>query len=71
MPKSTLTWYKTRARRIFRDVKALKQKEIAILLNESSQVISYRIKNVYEKELSDWIQILDLAGYEIKEKEEE
>lgn len=71
MPKSHLTWYKTRARRIFRDVKALKQKEIAILLNESSQVISYRIKNVYEKELSDWIQILDLAGYEIKEKEEE
>lgn len=71
MPKSTLTWYKTKSRRILRDVKALKQKEIAFAINESQQVVSYRIRNTYEKELNDWIQILDLAGYEIREKEEE
>lgn len=69
MPKSTLTWYKTKTKRIMRDVKALKQKDIAQEINESQQVISYRINNVYEKELVDWIRILNLAGYEIKEKE--
>jgi len=70
MPKSTLTWYKTRTRRIMRDIKALKQKDIAAELNASQQVISYRINNCYEKELTDWIRILNLAGYEIKEREE-
>lgn len=69
MPKSTLTWYKSKTRRIMRDIKALKQKDIATEINESQQVVSYRIKNCYEKELSDWVRILDLAGYEIKEKE--
>lgn len=70
MPKSTLTWYKTKTKRIMRDVKALKQKDIAQEINESQQVISYRINNVYEKELTDWVRILDLAGYEIIEKGE-
>jgi len=70
MPKSTLTWYKTRAKRIMRDVRALKQKDIAREINESQQVISYRINNTYEKELNDWIRILELAGYEINEKGE-
>lgn len=69
MPKSTITWYKSKAKRIMRDVKALKQKEIATELNESQQVISYRIRNSYERDLIDWILILNLAGYEIKEKE--
>ncbi|MCQ2771218.1 MAG: hypothetical protein MJ236_05410 [Clostridia bacterium] len=70
MPKSTLTWYKSRTNRIMRDVRALKQKDIANEINESQQVISYRINNVYEKELNDWIRILNLAGYEITEKGE-
>lgn len=69
MPKSTLTWYKSKAKRIMRNVRALKQKDIGLELNESQQTISYRIKNVYEKELSDWILILNMAGYEIVEKE--
>lgn len=70
MPKSTLTWYKTKTKRIMRDVRALKQKDIAHEINESQQVISYRINNVYERELTDWIRILNLAGYEIREREE-
>lgn len=70
MPKSTLTWYKTKAKRIMRDVKALKQKDIGIEIGESQQTISYRMNNVYEKELTDWIRILHLAGYEVKEIEE-
>lgn len=70
MPKSTLTWYKTKTKRIMRDVRALKQKDIANEINESQQTISYRINHVYEKELTDWIRILNLAGYEINEKEE-
>lgn len=70
MPKSTLTWYKTKTKRIMRDVRALKQKDIAREINESQQTISYRINNVYERELTDWIRILDLAGYEVREKEE-
>ena len=70
MPKSTLTWYNSKARRIMRDVKALKRREIAEAINESQQVISYRVLHVYEEQLIDWIRILDLAGYEIREKEE-
>lgn len=70
MPKSNLTWYKSKANRIMRDVKALKRKDIATEINTSHQVVSYRIQNVYPKELADWIRILNLAGYEIIEKEE-
>lgn len=71
MPKSTLTWYKTRAKRIMRDVRALKQKDISAEINESQQVVSYRLRNTYENDLCDWIRILNLAGYEIKEREEQ
>ncbi len=53
-----------------RDVKALKQKDIANEIDESQQVVSYRINNVYEKEFAELIQILNLAGYEIREKTE-
>lgn len=69
MPKSNLTWYKTKTKRILKDVKALRQKDIAQALNESQQTISYRINNVYEKDLIQWVLLLDMAGYEIKEKE--
>lgn len=68
MPKSTLTWYKSKAKQIMCDVKGLKNKEIAEAINESQQVTSYRVLHMYEKQLIDWILILDLAGYEITEK---
>lgn len=71
MPRVNLVWYQPIVRRIMRDVKALKQKDIAEELNESQQTISYRMNNVYEKELTEWVQILDKAGYEIREKEYE
>lgn len=70
MPKSTLTWYKSRAKRIMRDVKALKRQDIATEIGESHQTISYRVKNVYAEQLEDWLRILKLAGYEIVESEE-
>ena len=71
MPKSTLTWYKTKSNRILKDFKLLRQKDIAIAINESQQTISYRLRNVYPEVLPDLIRILDLAGYEIKEKQYE
>lgn len=72
MPKSTLTWYKTKSRRIMKDVKALKRKAIAEELGVTGQNVSQCIsRGTYEDELNKWIRILNLAGYEIREKEEE
>lgn len=68
MPKSTLTWYKSKSNRILKDFRLLKQKDIATTINESQQTVSYRIKNVYPVVLPDIIRILDMAGYEIVEK---
>jgi len=70
MPKCSLTWYKSKSKRIMRDVKALKRQDIATEINESHQTISYRIKNVYPDQLDDWVRILNMAGYEIVEKGE-
>lgn len=71
MPRINLTWYAPKVRRIMRDIKALKRKEIAEIKNISHQAVSKSINNgKYEVELGDWIQILDLAGYEIREKTE-
>lgn len=69
MPPVNLTWYSAKVRRIYRDVKALKQKEIAQIENISQQAVSEGIhKGRYERSLTAWIQILDKAGYEIVEK---
>lgn len=70
MPKVNITWYQPKLRRIYKDVKALKRKDIAEIRNISHQAVSQNIINgKYEGELADWIQILNLAGYEIREKE--
>lgn len=69
MPRANITWYASKVNRIMRDIRALKQKDIADTICESQQTVSYRVRNVYKTELEDFIQILDLAGYEIKEKE--
>lgn len=71
MPKSTLTWYKTKSNRILKDFKLLKQKDIAVEINESQQTVSYRLRNIYPEVLPDLIRILNMAGYEIVEKEGE
>lgn len=70
MPKSTLTWYKSKSNRLLKDFRLLKQKDIATAINESQQTVSYRIRKVYPEVLPDIIRILDLAGYEIVEKGE-
>lgn len=71
MPKSTLTWYKSKARRIVKDLRLVKQSVIATELNESQQVISYRMRNVYQKQFEDTLRLLALAGYEVVESEVE
>ena len=70
MPKSTITWYKTQANRIMHDIKELGQMDIAIEINESQQVISYRIRHLYQEQLEDMLRILKLAGYEIVKKDD-
>lgn len=70
MSKSKLTWYKTKAKKILRLVKTEKQQDIATLINESQQTISYRLAHVWQEDLEDWIRIFDLIGLEIKEKDE-
>ncbi len=45
-----------------------KQVEVAKALNETPQVICHRIHKVYPKEIADLLILLDLAGYEVKEK---
>lgn len=72
MPSVNLTWYQPKVRRIMRDVSALKQKEIAEIEGVTRQAVSKKMGNkVYAASLTIWIQILDLAGYEIREKEYE
>lgn len=71
MPRVNITWYQPKVRRIMRDVRALRQKDIADIEVISQQAVSKKILNkAYESSLTNWIQILDLAGYEIREKEE-
>lgn len=70
MPKSTLTWYRTKTNRILKDLRLLKQKDIANELGITQQAVSNRIKVVYPRELSEIIRVLDMAGYEITEKGE-
>lgn len=53
-----------------RDVNSLKQKDIAEIEGVTRQAVSKKIRSkTYEYGLTIWIQILDKAGYEIREKE--
>lgn len=70
MSKCKLTWYKTKARLLVKLIKAEKQQNLANLINESQQTISYRISHQYQKQLEDWLRILDFIGYEVREKNE-
>lgn len=71
MPKSNLTWYKTKRKRIMKDMALANQTALGHEINESQQTISYRIRNVYPEVLDDLIRILDVIGWEVKEKEED
>lgn len=39
-------------------------------LGISPQLMGYRIKNMYPAQFTEFIKLLDLAGYEIREKGE-
>lgn len=70
MPAISLVWYQSKVKRIMRDVASLKRREIAEIKGITHQAASKGIvSGKYQRELADWIQILDLAGYEIVEKE--
>lgn len=70
MPKCSLTWHKSKANRIMRDIKSLKQQDIADEIGESQQTVSYRIRKQYPNIMPDLIKVLNLAGYEIVQKGE-
>lgn len=66
-----MLWYQKQSKRIMKSVAALKQKDIAIEINESQQTVSYRLKNLYPEMLEDLLRIMKLAGYEVKEIDED
>lgn len=67
MAKVILTKEAKLANRIIRCLP--KQKVIADELGISQQLVSYRINHTYQKEISDFIKLLNLAGYEVVESE--
>lgn len=72
MPAVNLNWYDSIVRRIMRDVSSLKQREIAEIEGVTRQAVSKKMQSkTYQISLEDWVQILDKAGYEIKEKQYE
>ena len=72
MPKSTLTWYKSKAKRIVMILKGFKQQFLADELNTTQQNISYAFKSdEFQRNLETCLQLLNIAGYEVKEKGEE
>lgn len=72
MPAVNLTWYQPIVRRIYKDMRALKQKDIAKIEGVTRQAVSKKfITGTYKDEITNLVQILDLAGYEIREKEYE
>lgn len=70
MPSINITWYAPIVRRIMKDVEHLEKKQIAEIEGVTRQAVSKKMNNKsYRTGLENWIQILDLAGYEIREKE--
>lgn len=66
MPKVFLSKEDKLADRIIRSLP--KNKEVAEANGMSQQAQLYRTKNVYPKLLVEFMHVLDLAGYEIREK---
>lgn len=67
MAKVILTKEARQADRIIRCLP--KQKQCADVLGISPQLMHYRLANVYPEQLVETIKLLDLAGYQITEKE--
>ena len=47
-----------------------RQIDIAKALGEKKQTIHYRVKEVYPEMLEEAIKLMDMAGYEVREKDE-
>ena len=69
MSKTTLNPYLSKARKVVRNLKAIGQKEIASELCITQSTVSYGINKGYVPELEKALILLDLAGYEVVEKE--
>lgn len=71
MPKSFLApWYSVKTKRILLMLKGLKQKDIAAELGCSQQNVSYGfVSGEFQRQLETSLQLINMAGYEIKEKE--
>lgn len=70
MSKSKLTWYKSQANEIMRDLKRSNKSALAREINESRQTFHYRIENMYQEQLEDWIRILKHEGWVIRREDE-
>lgn len=68
MAKVILTEEARKADRILRCLP--KKTQVAAELGISRQAYGYRFLNVYPKTFPEFIKMLDLAGYEIREKGE-
>lgn len=73
MPKSFLApWQTVKARRIEMSLKGFKQKDIAEELGTSQQNVSYGFcSGEFRRMLETSLLLINMAGYEIKEKEME
>lgn len=69
MSKTTLNPHLNKARKVIRNLKAINQREIATELRITQPAVSYGIKNGYLADIEKVLILLDLAGYEVKEKE--
>lgn len=71
MSKCLLNPSKNLSRKMIRNLKALPQKDISIELNVTRQAVSKNILDGgYEELLTKAIRLINLAGYEITEREE-
>lgn len=70
MSKSTLTPHEIQlSRKILRNLKAIKQKDMATELNTNKSTMSYWINTYIPKWLPKFIKVIELGGYELVEKE--
>ena len=69
MARSYLTWYKTKTNQILKMLRLIPQRKLAEVLNISQPAVNYKINTQYPKLFAEFIQVLDVAGFEIREKE--
>lgn len=72
MAKTELNWYKHEARNIVKELRLLKQREIAEEMGTTQQNVSYLFRSGwFQKTFEDVVKLLKLAGYELVRREED